>query len=202
VCDQQQSNFLREVGSQIRVIKLQGQVFFGTASRCETTIKSLLEAAEWREKPIRYLVLDFTLVIGMWLNHRQQGCLQLIRDTGVDFSAAEAFLRLQRLCDSKNVILILCGCKPESTVGLALRGVNLWAGQDNLRVEVFANLNDALEVSSSCSKVVTSPDMAMEQHCENSQLRSLYSKDLFPPTFTLDSTESRISLLGELISTD
>lgn len=72
---------------------------------------------------------------------------------GVDFSAAEALLRIQRLCEAKNVLLILCGCSPNSAVGKALRGVNLWAGHASLQVEVFEKLNDALEVSF-CNQVL------------------------------------------------
>ncbi|GAA95269.1 hypothetical protein E5Q_01925 [Mixia osmundae IAM 14324] len=140
-----QSAFLREVGSQTRVIRLQGFLFFGTTSACETAIREILDVAAWSKSPIRFLVLDFTLA------------------SGVDFSAAEAFLRVQRLCETKSVGLVLCGCPPESPIGRALRGVDLWAGHGETSLKVFESLNDSLE------------------HCENSQLRSLYSRDLHPP---------------------
>lgn len=67
---------------------------------------------------------------------------------GVDFSAAEAFVRIQRLLEDKQVVLVLCGCPIDSSVGLALRSVDLWADGAESKVEVFENLNDALEVSS------------------------------------------------------
>ena len=57
----EQTQYLRAVGSQTRVVRLQGFVFFGTVAACEATIRSLLDAAQWTEKPIRSLVLDFSL---------------------------------------------------------------------------------------------------------------------------------------------
>lgn len=69
----------------------------------------------------------------------------------MDFSAAEAFVRIQRLLEDKGVVLVLCGCAANSGVGIALRSVDLWAGgatgEAGGGVEVFENLNDALEVS-------------------------------------------------------
>jgi len=59
-----QTAFLKEVGKQIRVIKLQGFLFFGTISSCEATIRKILEAASWTKDPIRFLVLDFSMASG------------------------------------------------------------------------------------------------------------------------------------------
>ena len=59
-----QSAFLKEVGRQTRVIKLQGFLFFGTISACEATIRKILEAASWSSNPIRFLVLDFSMASG------------------------------------------------------------------------------------------------------------------------------------------
>lgn len=98
-----QSTFLKEVGSQTRVVKLQGFLFFGTISKVETTIRKILEAASWSSNPIRFLVLDFS------------------NASGADYSAAEAFVRLQRLLEDKGVVLVMCGSRPDSSVGLALR---------------------------------------------------------------------------------
>lgn len=73
--------------------------------------------------------------------------LTCLSRAGVDFSAAEAFVRIQRLLDDKGVVLVLCGCPANSNVGIALRSVDLWADGVEAKVEVFENLNDALEVS-------------------------------------------------------
>jgi SulP family sulfate permease len=64
---------------------------------------------------------------------------------GLDFSSAEAFVRLQRLLSQKDVLLILCGANPDGLVGRALQAVDLWADQEGTRVEVFDGLNSALE---------------------------------------------------------
>lgn len=63
-----QSAFLKEVGSQTRVIKLQGFLFFGTISACEGTIRKILEAASWSSNPIRFLVLDFSSASGTYFD--------------------------------------------------------------------------------------------------------------------------------------
>jgi SulP family sulfate permease len=54
----QQGKFLLRVGSQTRVIGLEGQIFFGTTSGVEASIRGLLDS------DMRYLVLDFTRVYG------------------------------------------------------------------------------------------------------------------------------------------
>lgn len=124
-----QSSFLRDAGRQIRIIKLQGFLFFGTISNVEIAVRKLLDAANWSKDPIRYLVVDFSSA------------------SGVDFSAAEAFVRMQRLLDERGVVLVLCGCPIDSEVGIALRSVGLWSDTVDGKVVVLENLNDALEAS-------------------------------------------------------
>lgn len=121
-----QRQFLEAVGKQTQILKLQGFQFFGTIGQVEQLIRRALDIASWHHNPIRFLIIDFSLV------------------TGVDFSAAEAFTRIQRLLDVKDVVLVFCGVTPDSDVGVALRSVDMWADR-GLRVEVFASLNEALE---------------------------------------------------------
>nr|ODN97800.1 vacuolar protein [Cryptococcus depauperatus CBS 7855] len=118
-----QKDFIQQVGSQTLVMKLEGFLFFGTITAVEAEVRKLLDLAEWQHHPIRFLVVDFALVHGL------------------DFSAAEAFVRVERLLAAKDVLLILCGAEPES----ALRGVGLWGDRESDRVKVFDLLNDALE---------------------------------------------------------
>lgn len=59
-----QSAFLKEVGRQTRIMKLQGFLFFGTISACEGAIRKILDAASWSKNPIRFLVLDFSMASG------------------------------------------------------------------------------------------------------------------------------------------
>jgi len=90
----------------------------------EEAIRNLLEAAQWTRNPIRFLVLDFSLV------------------PGVDLSASEALVRIQHLLVSKSVTLVLCGFTMESSIGLAFHSVELFEGQN---VEMFLDTNQAIE---------------------------------------------------------
>lgn len=90
----------------------------------EEAIRDLLEAAQWTRNPIRFLVLDFSLV------------------PGVDLSASEALVRIQHLLVSKRVTLVLCGFTMESPIGLAFHSVELFEGQN---VEVFLDINQSIE---------------------------------------------------------
>ncbi|SPO28111.1 uncharacterized protein UTRI_04502_B [Ustilago trichophora] len=136
-----QRHFLDEVGTQTQIIKLQGFLFFGTINSVENLIRRALDIAAWNQNPIRFLIVDYTLV------------------SGVDFSAAEAFLRINRLLMAKGVLLVFCGLTPDSDVGVALRSVDLWADRSE-NLEVFANLNEALEWT------------------ENEYLRGMYASSL------------------------
>ena len=99
-------------------------LFFGTITYVEEAIRNLLEAAQWTRNPIRFLVLDFSLV------------------PGVDLSASEALVRIQHLLVSKRVTLVLCGFTMESSVALAFQSVELFEGQN---VEVFLDISQAIE---------------------------------------------------------
>ncbi|CCX32397.1 Similar to Uncharacterized protein C24H6.11c; acc. no. Q09764 [Pyronema omphalodes CBS 100304] len=110
-----QQKFLREVGSQIQIVKLAGYMFFGTITSVETYIRSL-------DPTIRFVVLD------------------LGRVTGIDFSAAEAFTRMQRVMAGMGVEMVLSGVTRGGDVGNALVNVGVWDV-----ALVFETLNEALE---------------------------------------------------------
>ncbi|PLW36718.1 hypothetical protein PCASD_08678 [Puccinia coronata f. sp. avenae] len=115
-----QHAFLKRVGMQTRVIKLQGHLFFGTISACEQLTKDILRSAD--QQSIRFLVVDFSSTVS------------------IDFSAVEAFLRIHRLLLSKSITFVICGTGDQ--VSKALRSVGLWSGET---IEVFEHLNQALE---------------------------------------------------------
>ena len=115
--------YLREVSRQTTVLHLQGFLFFGTIMRVEETIRALVTEPAWVRAPIRFLVLDFALVLG------------------VDLSAAEAFVRMQRLLSGRNVVLVICGAG-DGKLLRALDSVGLLELPD---VEVFLTFNDAME---------------------------------------------------------
>ncbi|KOS14553.1 vacuole protein [Malassezia pachydermatis] len=121
-----QRKFLEEAGSQTQVLKLQGSLFFGTINSIEQLVRRMLDLATWKKNPIRFLVMDFSLVSSM------------------DFSAAEAMTRIHRMLSNKGVHLVLCGLSLDGDVAMALQNVDLW-GEVAPCVEVFAHLNEALE---------------------------------------------------------
>ncbi|EGG02270.1 uncharacterized protein MELLADRAFT_117613 [Melampsora larici-populina 98AG31] len=115
-----QHEFLKRIGSQIRVIKLQGHLFFGTISECEKTMKGFFESG----REIQHLVLDLTSV------------------DSIDFSAIEGLLRIERLLKLRGIIFVIGGASDK--IGKALRSVGLWNGFRD-QIEVFETLNQALE---------------------------------------------------------
>src|ERR1700753_3704121 len=53
-----QRRFLHAVGSQIKVVKLAGYLFFGTIVAVEKEIRDLIDEDAFTKQPIRYLILD------------------------------------------------------------------------------------------------------------------------------------------------
>ncbi|KAL1925362.1 uncharacterized protein VTP21DRAFT_245 [Calcarisporiella thermophila] len=135
-----QQQFLRQVASQILVMKLQGFMFFGTVNALEGSIKAMFAHRQWQYHPIRFLVLDFQQV------------------NGIDFSAAEAFIRIRRLLRAKDVYMVLCGLTEGSDEARALQGAGIWSSEEDDIVQTFENLNGALE------------------WCENSLLQQYYRR--------------------------
>ncbi|KIV79134.1 hypothetical protein PV11_06717 [Exophiala sideris] len=131
-----QLNFLKETGHQIFLIKLAGFLFFGTIVGVENRIRALLEEDAFADRPLRFLVLDMAHI------------------NGIDFSAAEAFTRINRLLQKREVGLVISGMNVDDDIGQALRNVGLFT--EASEVQIFADLNDALE------------------HCENKLLTALY----------------------------
>ena len=133
-----QHHFLQEVGQQIYVMKLAGYLFFGTIVGVEKSIREVLRDDAFNSRPIKFLVLDLNKV------------------DGVDFSAAEAFTRINRILTQRDVRMILCGFTIGSEVGRSLRNVGLLDTDES--VEYYEGLNSALE------------------HCENELLKAFYQQ--------------------------
>ncbi|KAF8923011.1 hypothetical protein BGZ58_003467, partial [Dissophora ornata] len=103
-----QQKFLRQVGRQIYIFKLQGDMFFGTINKVESSIQDVFERRRWESNPISFLVLDFSLV------------------RGVDFSAAEGFARIRRAVRAKGVWLVLAGLDQDGEMAKALHMDGIW----------------------------------------------------------------------------
>lgn len=122
-----QQRFLREAGQQTLIIKLGGYLFFGTIVDVENTLRGLIEEESFNKRPIRFLVLDFSRVVGL------------------DFSAAEAFTRINRILSQRKVQMSISGLDVEGEVGRSLQNVGLFEPING--VELFEDLNSALEFS-------------------------------------------------------
>ncbi|KAF9914996.1 hypothetical protein BX616_007131 [Lobosporangium transversale] len=144
-----QQKFLRQVGRQIYIFKLQGDMFFGTINKVEKEIQDVFSRRRWEVNPIQFLVLDFSLV------------------RGVDFSAAEGFGRIRRAVRAKGVCLVLSGLDEEDEVGKALQMVGVWGAgagaglgeghghganfaEDGFDTQSFPGLSEALEFCENC----------------------------------------------------
>ncbi|KAG9239426.1 sulfate transporter family protein-like protein [Amylocarpus encephaloides] len=132
-----QSGYLRKTGQQVHITKLAGYLFFGTIVSVEERLRALIEDESFGERPIRFLVLDLWHV------------------TGIDYSAAEAFNRVNRVFSKKGVTLVISGVDADGPLGSTLLAVGI--GQDANEVKLFEDLNSALE------------------DCENELLRTLYA---------------------------
>ncbi|EER39692.1 sulfate transporter [Histoplasma capsulatum H143] len=119
--------FLKDVGKQTFVIKLAGFLFFGTIVSVENTVRGLIEEKTFKDQPIRFLILDLKHV------------------NGLDFSAAEAFTRLNRILWKRRVHMIISSIDVEGEIGKSLQNVGLFEKENE--VEIFESLNSALEYS-------------------------------------------------------
>ncbi len=91
----------------------------------------MVDAETFTSNPIRYLILDFT------------------HCTGIDFSAAEAFSRMNRILHRRQVKLNISGINPGSDLGKSLSMVGLFEDDDDPAVapapKLYEDLNEALE---------------------------------------------------------
>lgn len=133
-----QQQFLHEAGQQTLIMKLGGYLFFGTIVNVENTMRGLIEEEAFNRQPIRFLILDFSRVYGL------------------DFSAAEAFTRINRVLRKRNVQTTISGLNVEGEVGKSLQNVGLFEPESG--VPIFEDLNSALEF------------------CENDYLKIFYSR--------------------------
>lgn len=85
-------------GHLIRVVELQGYLFFGSANRMLDTLRNSLRG-------VRYLILDFSNV------------------QGLDSSAGGVFSKLKRLCQREEIILVLSSVPTNLRDSLAAAGL-------------------------------------------------------------------------------
>lgn len=172
-----QRQYLQEVGRQIQVTKLAGFLFFGTIVKMEEQIRKLVDDDIFEDRPIRYLIFDFGQV------------------TGLDYSAAEAFTRLNRIFSKKGVHLLMCGISWTDPVGASLRSVGLGEGEEGGgTVQLLGSLNSALE---SCENELLAT-LYWSQNAHLAHAVDTNSADNPSYTTTLDVPHSRRSLSNNM----
>lgn len=127
-----QQEFLRHVGSQICVIKLQGTVFFGSIGNVEKPIREIFEKNSFQKDPIKYLIVDMNGVVS------------------IDFSAAEGFRRILNLTNEFGTQLVISSVSEDDDIVIALRDAGLWDSAGELEIQLFNTLNYALEWCENC----------------------------------------------------
>lgn len=122
-----QQDFLKDVGNQICVVKLQGTVFFGSIGGVEQTIRERFEHGRFHKNPIKYLIIDMKGV------------------NSIDFSAAEGFRRILNLTNEFGTQLIISSVNDDDEIVTALRDAGLFETSCLLEIQLFNTLNYALE---------------------------------------------------------
>ncbi|CAK9436358.1 uncharacterized protein LODBEIA_P09160 [Lodderomyces beijingensis] len=121
-----QQEFLKNVGEQICIVKLQGTIFFGSIGGVEKEIRLIFKDDKLKKVPLRYLIIDMKGVIS------------------IDFSAAEGFRRILNLTNEYRTQLIISSVKDEDDIVKGLRDAGLFENNDP-PIELFSSLNYALE---------------------------------------------------------
>lgn len=122
-----QQEFLKDVGNQICVVKLQGTVFFGSIGNVEKPIREIFEKTRFDKNPIKFLIIDMKGVVS------------------IDFSAAEGFRRILNLTNDFGTQLIISSVEEDDEIVVALRDAGLWQNEGEHEIQLFNTLNYGLE---------------------------------------------------------
>ncbi|OFW72791.1 MAG: hypothetical protein A2W02_04795 [Alphaproteobacteria bacterium RBG_16_64_48] len=117
----EQSRLLREEGKRVHVFWLSGFIFFGSSNGLFERIKGTIEAQ--REKPVAYVVLDFSAV------------------PGLDTSAVLSLVKLRNYCEEHGVTLGFSGLSEVMRVSFERAG---FFGTTRPH-QVFGSRNEAIE---------------------------------------------------------
>lgn len=109
-------------GDAIRILRLQGYIFFGTANRLLEVVRGHLDDAT--RSAIRYVILDLARVIGL------------------DSSATLGFNRMAQYAQDRDFHLVLTGALPVIAAQLRREGIG---PKTSARVHVFPDLDHAME---------------------------------------------------------
>jgi SulP family sulfate permease len=116
-----QERFLREMGSRIYMLQLEGYLFFGSANTLVNKISSVISQSVF---PIRFILLDFRLV------------------RGVDFSATLSFRKLKVLAQKHDIIILLTQILPKHLEFFRKASV---VEYDDKTIRIFESLDRGFE---------------------------------------------------------
>jgi SulP family sulfate permease len=117
----EQTRLLREEGKRVHVFWLSGFIFFGSSNGLFERIKRAIESQ--RDKPVGYVVLDFTSV------------------PGLDTSAVLSLVKLRNYCEEHGVTLGFSGLSDSMRVSFERAG---FFGSTRSH-QVFGSRNEAIE---------------------------------------------------------
>jgi len=122
-----QRTFLNNAGVQIKILRIQGFIFFGTFQQINDYINMMINKTH--TYTIKYIIFDFKLVSGM------------------DYSASEAFIKIKSNLKKKGIYLILCNLQPTSMDPLSRVGFlsDIDNDSDNDYFKYFSNYDSAIE---------------------------------------------------------
>jgi len=116
-----QADMLQEQGGALLILKLQGFIFFGTAKRLADRLD---QRAQDIEAPLRYVVVDFTMV------------------DGFDSSAIMSFVKLRQLAQAHGFMLVLTHLAPALRDQLEACGFSL---EEGASIMTFSELDRGVE---------------------------------------------------------
>lgn len=158
------NKFLKNIGYQTLIFKLQGNIFFGSIGKIEKEIKRYYsEETKNGNHSFRYLVLDFGSVLS------------------VDYTAAEGFQNIKNFTDKSNAYLILSSINNDSiydsllNVGVLPSGtIAVSSASSELSTSSFDNRNVGQANSNSESTQLFHDLNSALEWCENEYLIMLY----------------------------
>ncbi|GMM37239.1 Vsb1 protein [Saccharomycopsis crataegensis] len=121
------NSFLKNVGSQTLIVKLQGNIFFGSIGSIEREIRQRFTDNQSEQYGFRYLILDLGSVLS------------------VDYTAAEGFQNIKNFTVKNNCYLILSSISSDGIFESLLNVGVLEEQTCNSTTQLFHDLNSALE---------------------------------------------------------
>ena len=142
--DSEQNKVLSQHGTQIRLFTLQGYLFFGTAG---SLYRGVLEVVDDANNEVRYVILDFSQVIG------------------VDSSATLNFEKLAQRLAERKIYLITTSLRPDVLEILRRGGLDL---SSNAYLIQHTDIDQGMEW---CENYIL-----REQHTEAQQLSGIFER--------------------------